>query len=177
MPGPPHRSMRLFVPPVRIAAQLHPQHGTYPGFRDAAVSAEELGYDIVYTWDHFFPLYGARDDLSLECWTTLAAVAEATSRIEIGPLVACDVYRNPELLAYMAGTIDGISNGRLILGLGSGWFRRGFEEFGYPFGSPGERSRQLGADLPRIVSRLERLEPPLHRRMPILIAGGGEGKT
>jgi probable F420-dependent oxidoreductase len=165
------------VPPIRIAAQLHPQHGTYPGFRDAAVRAEELSYDIVYTWDHFFPLYGARDDLSLECWTTLAGIAEATSRIEIGPLVACNAYRNPELLAYTAGTVDGISGGRLILGIGSGWFRRDFDAFGYPFGSHGERLRQLGADLPRILARLEQLEPPLSRRMPLLIAGTGERRT
>src|SRR4051812_11327961 len=173
----PFLALEDFVLPVRIAAQLHPQHGSYVGFRDAAVRAEELGYDIVYTWDHFFPLYGARDDQSLECWTTLAAVAEATSRVEIGPLVACDAYRNPELLAYMAGTIDGISDGRVILGIGSGWFRRDFDDFGSPFGSPGERLRQLGDALPRIVSRLERLQPPLQRRMPILIAGTGEQRT
>jgi len=165
------------VLPIRIAAQLHPQHGSYPGFRDAAVRAEEVGYDIVYTWDHFFPLYGARDDLSLECWTTLAAIAEATSRVEIGPLVTCNAYRNPELLAYMAGTVDGISDGRVILGVGSGWFRRDFDAFRYPFGSPGERLRQLGEDLPRIVSRLERLQPPTQRRMPLLIAGSGERRT
>ena len=66
--------------PIRIAAQLHPQHGAWPGLRAAVLRAEELGYDIAYTWDHFFPLYGDRDGAHLECWTTLAAWAEATSR-------------------------------------------------------------------------------------------------
>ena len=69
--------------PIRIAAQLHPQQGDYPALRDAAIRAEELGYDVVYNWDHFCPLYGDRDGPSLECWTVLAAWAEATRRIEI----------------------------------------------------------------------------------------------
>ena len=65
--------------PIRIAAQLHPQHGDYAGFRRAVLRAEVLGFDIVYTWDHFFPLYGRLDDAHFECWSLLAAAAEATS--------------------------------------------------------------------------------------------------
>jgi probable F420-dependent oxidoreductase len=136
-----------------------------------------MGVDILFNWDHFFPLYGESDGEHFESWTELASWAELTSRVEFGALVNCNSYRNADLQADMARTIDHISGGRFIFGTGSGWFERDYDEYGYEFGTVGSRLDDLAEALPRIEARWAKLNPAPIRDIPILIGGAGEKKT
>jgi probable F420-dependent oxidoreductase len=175
---------------IRIGVQLWPG-GTpgYPAWRDAVLRAEDMGADIVFGYDHFHKPFVERteegprllpeqaDVNNFEAWTALASWAEITSRAEIGTLVTGIGYRNPDLLADMARTVDHISGGRLILGVGAGWYQKDYQVYGYDYGTVKSRMDLFAEGLERISARLGQLKPQPLRDIPVLIGGAGEKRT
>jgi probable F420-dependent oxidoreductase len=106
---------------------------TYAEIREIAIGAEAAGFDSLWVYDHLlFRFPGEPENGIHPAWTVLAAIAEATHRVELGTLVMCTEFRNPALLAKMAATLDHLSGGRLILGIGCGWHDPEYDAFGYP---------------------------------------------
>ncbi|MET0657637.1 MAG: LLM class F420-dependent oxidoreductase [Steroidobacteraceae bacterium] len=172
--------------PIKIGIQIVPQFGDMSVMRDRWMEAEDLGADVIYTCDHFFPMEFSEsvasgavhakqpDNKNFEATTIQAAMAATTSRVEIGCIVHANSYRNPNLMADIARTIDHISGGRFILGIGSGYQRRDYEEYGYEYGTTKSRLLDLKRDIPIMKARFEKLNPKPLRKIPIMIASMGE---
>ena len=179
---------------IKIGALCWNQYTDWPSLLQAGIRADELGYTSLWTWDHLYPIVGSPEGPMLEAWLALAAWAEATSRVRIGLMVGANTFRNPALVAKMATTLDHISGGRAILGIGGAWFETEHRAFGLEFGaSPGERLRWL-EEAARIMRGMLHGEepsgeryyaaqgvrndpPPVQAHLPLLIGGGGERKT
>jgi alkanesulfonate monooxygenase SsuD/methylene tetrahydromethanopterin reductase-like flavin-dependent oxidoreductase (luciferase family) len=182
---------------MRFGAQLWSQHTTWPEFRDSALAAEASGWDSVWTWDHLLAIFGPWDQPIFEGWTTLAALGPLTSRVRLGLMVGANTFRNPGLTAKLATTLDHVSGGRAVLGIGGAWFEREHDAFGFgeAFGaSVGERLDRLDESV-TVLRRLldgERFthagrfytlrdalcEPrPVQSHLPILVGGSGPRKT
>jgi F420-dependent oxidoreductase-like protein len=132
---------------VRFGVQTPPQHVTYTQIAAAWTLAEELGFDSAFTFDHFMPIFSDPNGACFEGWSLLAALAARTTRIKVGVLVTGNMYRYPIVVAKMAATVDHVSNGRLILGMGAGWFEAESTAYGLPFSTVGGRARRLAESL------------------------------
>jgi alkanesulfonate monooxygenase SsuD/methylene tetrahydromethanopterin reductase-like flavin-dependent oxidoreductase (luciferase family) len=180
---------------VRFGAAFWIQRTDWSSLREACLAAERAGFDALWLDDHLLSDEGDWRDDKLDGWATLAALAALTTTAKLGLLVAANTFRNPGLTAKLATTIDHLSEGRFILGIGGGWFEREHEAFGLDFGSGfGERldrleesvgliERLLAGELVthsgRFYSMVDALcEPrPIQERIPILIGGSGREKT
>jgi F420-dependent oxidoreductase-like protein len=183
---------------IKIGALLWPQTNSWPALRDAAVRADKAGLDSLWTWDHLMAIVGPWEQPILEGWTTLAALAALTERATLGLMVGANTFRNPGLTAKLATTLDHVSGGRAILGIGGAWFEREHKAYGFDetWGSGfGERLDRLDESV-MLLRRLldgERIakhegrfytmrdalcEPrPVQAHLPILIGGSGPKKT
>ena len=124
--------------------------------RDVATKVESLDYDSIWLFDHLQPSSSVKDPENVtffECWTMLSALAVETKKVTIGQLVTCNSYRSPSLLAKMGGTIDAISGGRLILGIGTGWYQSEYDAYGYDYSPPSVRVRKLDESL-EIITKM-----------------------
>jgi len=181
--------------PVRFGAQLWSQATDWPTFRDAALAAEAAGWDSVWTWDHVLAIFGPWQQPILEGWTALAGLGSITRRVRLGLMVGANTFRNPGLTAKLTTTLDQVSDGRAVLGIGGAWFVREHEAFGIDLGaSVGERLDRLDESVGLIRRLLDGetvthegrfyqfrdalcAPPPLQAHLPILIGGSGPRKT
>ncbi|MCS6925218.1 MAG: LLM class F420-dependent oxidoreductase [Candidatus Binatia bacterium] len=183
------------VRPIRFGVQAAPQQISWPELRALWQEVESLGFDTLWVNDHLLPSVGPVEAPNMEGWTMLAAMAALTSRVQIGALVTANTFRHPAVLAKMATTIDHISGGRLILGLGSGYFEQEHRVYGVPFFTAARRAGQL-AEAIEVIRQLWTEEKasfsgqyyqlveapfapkPLQRpHPPIMIGGAGEKLT
>ena len=173
---------------------LPAQHTTWEAIRDTALLVDDLGFDSVWTWDHFVPLHGDTDGPIFEAWQLLAAWGALTKRVHVGTLVTGATYRHPAVLANMVATLDHVTNGRAILGLGAAWHEDEHRMYGIPFLTTAGRLARLAESAEAIRMLLDQpfatfkgryvklvnatCEPkPVQPRLPLLIGGGGERKT
>ncbi len=182
--------------PLKLGANCWNQYTDWPSFLGAQQRADRLGYDSLWTWDHLYPIVGSAAGPIFEAYTAMAAVAASTGRASIGLMVGANTFRNPALVAKMVTTLDHISGGRAVLGIGAAWFETEHRAFGLPFGSgPGERLRWLGEALPIMRGMLDGTQPssppdgryavqaalnlpgPIQEHLPILIGGSGPKVT
>jgi alkanesulfonate monooxygenase SsuD/methylene tetrahydromethanopterin reductase-like flavin-dependent oxidoreductase (luciferase family) len=183
------------MPAARFGLQLWPQNTTWPEFRDCTLAAEAREWDSIWTWDHLLAIQGPWEQPIYEGWSLLNAVAAITERVRVGLMVGANTFRNPGLTTKLAVTLDHVSNGRAILGIGGAWFEREHDAFGFDYGaSVGERLDKLEEAVP-LMRRLldgERVshqgrfytftdalsEPkPIQPHLPILVGGSGPTKT
>ena len=181
--------------PVRFGAQLWSQATDWPTFRDAALAAEAAGWDSVWTWDHVLAIFGPWQQPILEGWTALAGLGSITRRVRLGLMVGANTFRNPGLTAKLTTTLDHVSGGRAVLGIGGAWFVREHEAFGIDLGaSVGERLDRLDESVGLIRRLLDGetvthegrfyqfrdalcAPPPIQAHLPILIGGSWPRKT
>ena len=184
------------MPDTRFGILLFSQATTWPDMLDAAKRIDRLGYDHLWTWDHLYAIFGDPYQDFFEGYTLLAAWARETERVRLGLLVGANTFRNPGIVAKTVTTIDHISDGRAILGLGGAWMEIEHTEHGIDFGSGfGQRLDWLdeaASAIRRLLdgetvtsdpggryafSNLRHHPLPVQRRLPIMIGGSGEKKT
>ena len=146
--------------PIRFGLQVAPQQTSIEELKEVWQEAEALGFDTLWTNDHLLPSVGPSDESNLESWTLLAAMATATKRVQIGAMVTSNTFRHPAVLAKMATTIDHLSHGRLVLGIGAGWFEREHQAYGVAFPSVKDRTKALGEAL-EVITKLWSSQSPV----------------